>query len=419
MSASVSLQYRYLVLVVATLLICCGGSETRIANAAPLINNAAVVRYGGLESHKPLYTVRNLGSLGGTSCCLVVTVNVRGWVNGTSNLPGDKNFHPFLWVDGVMTDLGTLGGPNASVGGMNDRGDVTVGGSDTGMLDPNGEDFCVFGTHQICRSFVWRNGKRMLIPTLGGNNGDVNGINNDGLVLAVAETTVHDSTCVAPQKFRYEAFSWDPDTNAIYRLHPLKGDLASEAFAMNDRGEFGGYSGACGNGEADPYTMNHAVVWQHGIAIRLKTLGGTVANTVFGINNHGQTAGWSALRGDTTAHAVLWQNDTPIDLGALPGDHFSVAGGINDAGQIVLQSCKDLSAWLHNKCRAAVWQNGVMTDLNTLIQPGSPLLLVGANSINNRGDIAGTALDRKTGSFVPFLATPCSESGGSADGCRE
>jgi probable HAF family extracellular repeat protein len=202
-------------------------------------------------------------------------------------------------------------------------------------------------------------------------------------------------------------------------LHPLKGDLVSEAFATNDRGEFGGYSGACGSGEADPYTMNHAIVWRHGIAIHLKTLGGTVANTVFGINNHGQMAGWSALRGDTTAHAVLWQNDTPIDLGALPGDHFSVAGGINDAGQIALQSCKDLSAWLHNKCRAAVWQNGVMTDLNTLIQPGSPLLLIGANSINNRGDIAGTALDRKTRSFVPFLATPCSESGGSADGCRE
>ena len=54
-----------------------------------------------------------------------------------------------------MTDLGTLGGPNASAGGMNEVGDVTVGGSDTGIPDPLGEDFCGFGTHQTCLSFAF------------------------------------------------------------------------------------------------------------------------------------------------------------------------------------------------------------------------------------------------------------------------
>lgn len=77
------------------------------------------------------YTITNLGSLGGTNCCLVITNNNRGWVDGTSNLAGDQSFHPFLWRDGNMQDLGTLGGPNASAGGMNDRGDVTVGGGPT------------------------------------------------------------------------------------------------------------------------------------------------------------------------------------------------------------------------------------------------------------------------------------------------
>jgi probable HAF family extracellular repeat protein len=298
MNTSSPCRYQSLVSAAAALVVCWCSSQAQVAQAVQVPHNAAVNRYDRLGSstsnpypgtrgsafpriHKPLYTVRNLGSLGGTSCCLVVTNNNRGWVNGTSNLPGDKSFHPFLWIDGVMRDLGTLGGPNNSVGGMNDRGDVTVGGSDTGTLDPLGEDFCGFGTHQICRSFVWRHGMRMPIPTLGGNNGDVSGISNGGHVLAVAETTVHDSTCVAPQKVRYEAFTWEPATNTISRLRPLKGDLASEAFAMNDRGEFAGYSGACGNGEADRYTMNHAVVWRDGRAINLKTLGGTVANTVF------------------------------------------------------------------------------------------------------------------------------------------
>jgi probable HAF family extracellular repeat protein len=70
------------------------------------------------------YSVINLGSLNGTNCCLVVDMNNRGRVTGTSNLAGDRSFHPFLWIDGQMTDLGTLGGPNASEGGMNERGDV-------------------------------------------------------------------------------------------------------------------------------------------------------------------------------------------------------------------------------------------------------------------------------------------------------
>jgi probable HAF family extracellular repeat protein len=414
MNTLTSRHSRFLVSAAAALVVCCVGSQSLTAKAAPILGNTRVTPY---DMHKPMYAVRNLGSFGGTSCCLVVTINDRGWVNGTSNLPGDTSFHPFLWIDGVMGDLGTLGGPNASVGGMNDRGDVTVGGSDTGQLDPLGEDFCGFGTHQICRSFVWHDGKRTLIPTLGGNSGDVNRISDGGLVLAVAETTVHDSTCVAPQQVRYEAFTWEPNTNTISRLRPLKGDAISEAFARDDRGEFGGYSGACGNAEGDAFAMNHAVVWRHGTPISLKTLGGTAANTVSDMNNRGQMLGWSALTGDKTAHAVLWQNGAVIDLGALPGDHFSNPGGINDAGQIAMQSCKDVNAWLHNRCRAAIWQDGVMVDLNALIQPDSPLLLIGANSINKRGEIVGTAFDRTTGSLVPFLATPCRESDGRAEGC--
>ena len=110
------------------------------------------------------------------------------------------------------------------------------------------------------------------------------------------------------------------------------------------------------------------------------------------------------MPGDKTAHAVLWQNGTVTDLGTLSGDRFSVSGNINDAGQVPITSCTSVFS---NKCRAAIWQNGVMTDLNTLVRLGSSLYLVGANSINNRGAIVGTALDRTTGSTVPFLATPC------------
>ena len=69
----------------------------------------------------------DLGTLGGTyagggSCSFgaifcnslffegALLVNYRGQVMGTSSLAGDQTYHPFLWEDGKMKDLGTLGG---------------------------------------------------------------------------------------------------------------------------------------------------------------------------------------------------------------------------------------------------------------------------------------------------------------------
>lgn len=360
------------------------------------------------------YTVTNLGSLGGTNCCYVITNNNRGWVNGTSNLPGDQSFHPFLWRDGKMQDLGTLGGPNASVGGMNDRGDVTVGGADTGIPDPLGEDFCIFGTYQTCLSFVWHNGRRTLIPTLGGNNSDVSAIHDNGQVLvALAETAIHDPTCTAPQVLGFEAFIWDSDTGEIQSLlPPLAGYSASAAFDWNDHGQAVGASGPCSvlttGGPLE------ATLWQDGQPIYLGTLGGTTNNFAFGINNRGQVVGQSDLIGDNTWHAFLWtEADGMRDLGTLPGDVYSSTGNINDEGQVPSQSCD-----VNFNCRATIWQDGVMTDLNTLIPPGSPLFLTLANWINSRGEIVGAAFDQNSGATVPFLAIPCDEKQSDNQGCK-
>lgn len=212
------------------------------------------------------YTVIQLGSLGGTSFVSGdMTINDRVWVDSASNLPGDQSHHAFVWINGVMTDLGTLGGPNTNVGQMNDRGDVTVGGADTGIPDPLGEDWCGFGTHQICLSFIWHNGARTLIPTLGGNNGDVADIDSSGqLVLGFAEIPVHDPSCISPQVLGFEAFLWNRQTNVIQVLPPLAGDSITAAFDMNDKGQVAGASGICGIGLA-PSSAIHAVVWENGV----------------------------------------------------------------------------------------------------------------------------------------------------------
>ena len=75
-------------------------------------------------------------------------------------------------IHGFNIDLRTLGGANSwtNYGGINDRGEA-VGMAETSALDPNGEDMCAFGTKHTCRGFLWRDGHIRGLSTLGGNNG--------------------------------------------------------------------------------------------------------------------------------------------------------------------------------------------------------------------------------------------------------
>jgi len=57
-------------------------------------------------------------------------------------------------------------------------------------------------------------------------------------------------------------------------------------------------------------------------------------------------------------------------------------------------------------CRAFLWQDNVMSDLNALIPANSPLYLMFACAINDLGEIAGQAFETSTGEVHAFLATP-------------
>jgi len=105
------------------------------------------------------YKLTVLDTLGGTFG-EAWGVNNRGSMVGHSTLPGDATYHAFFLEEGLITDLGSLGGQysnNSSTSPINDRGEVS-GFSDTATPDPNGEDFCQFGTALICLPFVWREG---------------------------------------------------------------------------------------------------------------------------------------------------------------------------------------------------------------------------------------------------------------------
>jgi probable HAF family extracellular repeat protein len=244
---------------------------TCISAVALFVAMAVPARLAAKEHHSkkpPRYTVIDLGTLGG-AFSEAVGINNRGWVSGYSTLPGDSVIHGFFWRKGVMTDLGTLGGPNSFAPEgwpPNERGEV-AGLSDTSALDPNAENFCglfnfLTGDPYICRPFVWRHGVLTALPTLGGNNGAALAINNRGQLAGVSETGTA-TDCVP----HYEAVIWEPKTGEIQKLPPLPGDTEAVTGGINDSGDVVGTSGNCALGGIE------AVLWHDGAPINLGTLG--------------------------------------------------------------------------------------------------------------------------------------------------
>jgi probable HAF family extracellular repeat protein len=233
------------------------------------------------------------------------------------------------------------------------------------------------------------------LPTVGGNNGQASAINNRGEVAGYAETSVVDSGC-PPFKIT-SAVMWEK--GKAVALPTVGGDLDGVAFGINNQGQAVGYSGSC-------IAATHAVVWKNNTAVVLQDLGGTKSNIAFVINNRGQIAGKVRSADGTTYVAALWQPDgTLTNLGILPGDFAAFATGINNRGQVVGNNFDSDFNW----SRGFIWQNGVMTDLNTLIPADSNLFVISASNINDRGQISGMATvltGPHAGNIHAYLATP-------------
>src|ERR1700734_2864760 len=272
--------------------------------------------------------------------------------------------------------LGTLGGKNSSINwnGINDPGEA-VGMSETSVPDPNGEDICGFGTHLTCLPFLWKNGLMSALPTVGGNNGQASAINNSGQVAGYAENGMVDSTCPQgdPNKRIDLPVIW---TKGNAKALPTVGsDPDGVAFGINNQGQAVGYSGTCTaanygvlweNGTATPlpdlgdpgaiaYAINShgkivgkavnsngtalAALWQNNTVTSLGgLLPGDVASFATSINNRGQVVGSSFNSNNSWSHGLIWQNGVMTDLNTLfpASSHLFVisASNINDSGQI-------------------------------------------------------------------------------------
>ena len=371
------------------------------------------------------YYVFNLGAPGGGNNAAAASINNLGWIAGDA-VQSDGTVHAELWV-GAPVDLFTLGGPNSAIAWPNKNNHGQLAGiSETSDINPLNEAWsCALAnfpaiTNHVCYGFTWEDGVMTKLPPLpGGVDSYAAGINNFGQIAGWAENGVHDPTCnnTAPfnQVLQFEAVVWGPGPGEMTQLSPLGSDPDSAATAINDKGQMVGISGLCdiaaGNTSAE-----HAVLWENKFAAPIDIGnfdGGLAWNTPTAINSRGQVVGFGNHQGSpaTAFNPVgfFWDRQHRIQpIPPIGDDTNSWAWGINGFGVAVGQSFGGADDPLG---RAFVYQNGQLTDLNTLIQPDSSVHLQLANDINDAGEIVGFARDLNTGATVAFLAVPVSGAG--------
>jgi probable HAF family extracellular repeat protein len=168
--------------------------------------------------------------------------------------------------------------------------------------------------------------------------------------------------------------------------------IVSEAYGVNDSGQITGLT-LGGSSHPEAY---HAFIYQ---SATMTDLGLGVGNA---INANGQVTGsltaFPALGSGNAqlGRAFLYNGGAITDLGVLPGGSFSSGYAINASGQIVGMSDVGFStAKTH-----AFFYNGVMTDLNSLIDATDPLkpyvTLFEARGVNVNRLIVANGMDSRT-----------------------
>ncbi len=295
------------------LVVAIGGCGQATSPTSPL---ASAPSFGA----SALYQVTDLGTLGGQHSH-AADINDAGQVVGWAyDASGARR--AFLWEDGVMRDLGTLGGTRfTTADDINDNGQVVGHSSDA---------------TETLRPFLWSDGVMHNLDP-GGQApfyGPALRVNDSGWVVWTGQVGLTPSGSPLTR-----AFLWRD--GASTELPTLGGDGAASAYAINDRGQAVGTS----NG--------HAVLWDQG---SVQDLGSGVAS---GINNRGQIAGTSGK------HAFFWDDGQTTEIGPLAGDSWAQAVVINLVGQVAGVSVLSDPATGVTRIHSFRWQLGVL-------QPVSP-----------------------------------------------
>ena len=293
------------------------------------------------------YTIVELGHLGG-NYTQPLAINDRRQVVGVS-AAADGASHPFLWQNGVMTDLGLLSdGISAAAEDINYVGDVVgAGTTESFPYQP--------------RAVLWRRGQVIPLPLLAGGTGSqAFAINDWGLIAGVADDGQANQATV-----------WLRGTPIPLEGLPSPFGPNGWATDVNNLGQVVGYAYV-----GSPSTR--AVLWRQGRPVDLGTLPGDDFSAAHAINDRGQIVGISGNLGASTERAFLWENGVMRALPTPPDATYSQAADINVFGVAT-------GVVGTPRPQAVLFSRGQVVRLPSL--PGTVLSI--PNDMNNLGDVVG------------------------------
>jgi len=306
-------------------------------------------------------------------------INQKGLVVGSINDRGSPNF--WLWSDGVRHDLPLGNGRSGLAASINNLGQV-VGDFLTGEFYDDG-----FGNFSPAyHAFVWTDGSLRDLGTLGGRNSFCLVITDQGVAVGVSSTADHDgfpfiardgqmrslpSLISNPPAWKllleahyvaadgriwglaygakHHIYEMTPETNGLYRIRS-RGVIETidvvKLFAINEYGQaVGRVRISADRGSAFVRDEQE---------ITLLDAAGRPASYAYSINNLGQVVGMTTFD-SPSYNAFLWEDGVMSNLNDLiPADSGIVltkatANAINDAGQIVC-TYRNVASGLYGVC---------------------------------------------------------------------
>jgi probable HAF family extracellular repeat protein len=277
---------------------------------------------GAPAQHPVLFrdgTVTDLGTLPGGTEGFALAINDRGQVagmsnNGTRDRFGVPNFfnwvteiRSFIWQNGVMHDLGTLGGADTTLATINARGQAAGDSYVNDTVNPT-------TGFPSMHPYLWTHGHMRDLGTLGGTLTVTTWLNRRGQVSG--QSTLAGDHAAHP-------FLWDG--HELHDLGTFGGDYGWP-WHLNDRGDVVGWATTPGNHKL------HAFLWRHRTMTDLTGAAGPDCTAGDWVNNRDEVVGDAC-----GAAALLWTGGKQYDLNTLvaPTDaHLTEAAFIDDRGEI-------------------------------------------------------------------------------------